>query len=105
MKKGEIYFGQNNRVGKHPMVFLSDIDGDTFNGLMLTHSSIHNNLKLENHHFEWTAKGFDTENTHVVRRSLIKRREWEPFTLVGQLSIDGIVLVEELIEGQDPEFF
>lgn len=105
MTEGEIYFGKKNLKGKHPIVFLSDIDEYTFNGLMLTHSTINNNAKLSTRHFEWTIDNFDTNNTHAVRRKLIKKNEWKPFVLVGKLSGEGLSFVKSLIKGQTAEYF
>lgn len=105
MVKGDIYFGKKNLDGKHPIVFLDDIDEYSFHGLMLTHSSRSGNEKLEKDDFEWTEKGFDTENTHLVKRSLIKKKEWAPFTKVGKLSELGLTKVASIISGQTPEYW
>lgn len=105
MTKGEIYFGKNNLKGRHPIVFLSDIDEDSFNGLMLTHSPIRDNVLLSSKHFEWVNEGFDIETTHLVRRRLIKKNAWEPFTLVGKLSKEGLLFVDEKTQGMKADYF
>lgn len=105
MVEGEIYFGKRNLKGRHPIVFLSDIDEYSFNGLMLTHSAIKDNAKLSAEHFEWVKDNFDTDNTHVVRRKLIKKNEWKPFVLVGKLSGEGLGFVRKLVKGKTAEYF
>lgn len=105
MTEGGIYSGKNNRRGRHPIVFLNDIDEYSFEGLMLTHSSISDNQLLSEEHFEHVEKNFDTRQTHFVRRRLIKKNEWKPFIKVGQLSATGIALVRERTKDTELSYF
>jgi hypothetical protein len=105
METGDIVFGINNHEGKHPMVFLYDIDEYVFQGVMLTHSAGRGNVLLLPEHYSYVSNGFDVTRTHLVRRSLIKKKEWEPFVKVAKLSEVGLEFVKSNIKGQEPSYW
>lgn len=104
MKEGDVIFGENNKKG-HPIVFLSDINDDIFHGAMLTHSTMKKNVLLLEEHFDYYLESFKIKDTHVVRRSLIKNKEWAPFNKVARLSKEGISFIQSLIANQEPKYW
>ena len=105
METGDIVFGANNHNGKHPMVFLSDIDEYTFHGVMLTHSPNRGNILLLPEHYSYISSKFDTSQTHLVTKSLIKKKEWEPFVKVAKLSESGVEFINSTIKNQELRYW
>ncbi len=104
MKKGEIYRGRKHSDAVHPIIFLSEKDEDFFIGAMLTTSSLYkDNILMSKEHFEThnsIGKEYELQfqESHFVKAKLIKKREWAPFTKIGELSAAGLLFVETNID-------
>ena len=105
-RKGDILL-PSNRVAKrnwlnglhHPaVVWQNHYDGNSdFKGVMLTHASpdgqFDNILMASNHFEDGYEVGFS--DTHFVNQLFIKFQKWGPFELVGKLTKEGIMFIEE----------
>ncbi len=106
-KKGDIIRGEQTR---HPFVFINQINNETFSGCMLTHSGPergYDNIELTEQHFEkrdvnGTNYTFKYDRTFFVRTRLLKEGQWGPFSKVGQLTEQGIRLIDDKLKGFDP---
>ncbi|MBU2492381.1 MAG: hypothetical protein KJ571_07110 [Bacteroidetes bacterium] len=87
----------------HPVVFLSPVDQDSFEGAMLTHSTqkeYSDNISLLEEHFE-THDSSNNEysvkfnNSYFVGQTLLKRSDFGPFRKVGKLTETDIEFIEE----------
>ncbi|MCX6220499.1 MAG: hypothetical protein NTZ69_05885 [Bacteroidia bacterium] len=104
MNKGEIFRSVRKTEAIHPIIFLNDIDNDFFRGGMLTSSGhFSDNVMMDPRHFKThnlTGEKYELQfkDTHLVRVSLLKKREWAPFRKVGELTDEGIFFVEKCFE-------
>lgn len=111
MKRGEIVYGRKGSDAVHPIVYLSGNDQDTFIGVMLTSSALHeDNLLMRKEHFEEKDKKgiryeFQFKNTHLVKARLLKKLEWVPFRTIGHLTDEGIEFVESAIKNLNGKFW
>lgn len=105
-KIGEILLGDNNLQidGNHYIVFYNEIDGIDFQGCMISTSPFHGiNIKMEATNFE--VVNMDTnepweiiyKDSYLVPAKLHKFNNMGDFHKVGQLTPDGINLIENII--------
>lgn len=113
--KGDILWGKNNKnlkgVRSHYLVYLANLPNEAtlFIGAMLTHSPIDGNILMKREHFEEFDKNgdkfiFQFNGTRVVKKLLLKRTEWAPFSKRGKLTKKGIQFLEDNLAGP-PEHF
>jgi hypothetical protein len=108
-KKGDIIWGKFGTDARHPIVFYANIDDDLFEGFMLTKSPDGDNISIREEFIEKIVNGinkpFRYNNTHVVNARLLKKWEWKPFRKHGELTADGIALLEAIRNGKELEFW
>lgn len=110
---GDIIKGENNRNRdgrrSHYIIYLDKAENNAseFYGVMLTHSPNYGNVPLQAEHFiNFDKTGmrhtvtFDA--SFIVADKFIKKADWAPFTLVGQLSQEGLEFVTRLIADKNP---
>lgn len=82
-KKGDIVIGAKRRRDQsfHPIIYFGEIDGNFFEGGMITHSQRGGNVRLEDSHF---AKKIDTDPTTELFRAKLFNKE----TRMGSIQKD-----------------
>jgi hypothetical protein len=102
-KKGDVIFGRKGSDAYHPILFLEEKDENFFYGIMLTKAGNYDtNIMLPEKYIvkenkDGLAFPFQYNNTHFVKAKLLKKNEWEPFTKIGKISVEGIEFVESNI--------
>lgn len=115
---GQILRGQNNRNKKgknsHMMVYLSQSSNgdDFFEGAMLTSAAVakFNNVLIPDQYFlkedgNGNSFPFPTKPTCVRPRKHIKRNDWAPFNVVGQLNEEGLQFLIKSIGNATATFY
>ncbi len=102
---GDILRGEKNEWEEayHPIIYLGEHEPGSpyFVGCMMTKSYRYGNAKLLTRHY--TQKPANSpKNSCIVRSYLLKKRQWGPFTNVGELSPEGIDFVQEALYGTEP---
>lgn len=54
---------------------------------------------------EHFTNGFIYKNTHVVNAFLLKREEWRPFTIIGNLTKEGLDYIHRNISTNEPKLW
>ena len=106
-KKGDILRATDTSkdAGFHPIVYWSENSGaDDFLGLMITHSSEKDNIKLSAEHIKkCDASGniyeFQFDKSYLVKGIFYKPEVWGPFTKTGEATDEGITFFEENLQG------
>lgn len=111
-KKGEILFASNRskKAGMHPIVYWGDTQGPLFYGLMLTHSTIYDNIQLQKEHVQVSTDSgedyiFQYDESWIVNQVFYKFDEWGPYSKVGALTPDGIHYLEENVSYKESMAF
>jgi hypothetical protein len=115
-QSGDILHGANNRnrfrIKSHYIIYLGPDENNTehFLGMMLTHSPKFSNAPLEPSHFlthSDTGDNFEVifEKSYISPYLYHKKKDWQPFTKVGQLSEAGVHFILKLTKGQLPKMF
>ena len=107
LERGDIIIGasRNRDASYHPIIYLGENSEDeiSFIGGMLTHSSEHGNIILDDYHITIT---YDSNRpSYFVNNQLLKKSEWGPFQKVGQLTTEGISYVLSHIQQTEPQFW
>lgn len=113
---GQILWGINNRnkhrKTRHYMVYLGPVENqpELFLGVMLTREDGYNNILLPEDCFEkqdmdGTAYPFPTATTYFRPRQHLKKVEWRPFSIAGQLTARGLKLVNDSTSGDAASFY
>lgn len=113
---GDVLHGTNNRnkfrIKPHYIIYLGPDKNDEqlFFGMMLTSSPRHGNIALEARHFMQTDEAgklyrVTFKASYVSPNLYHKKKDWQPFTKVGQLSETGLRLLRQLANGQTAKFF
>jgi len=112
---GDILHGKNNRnkrgIRTHFIIYLgTDQTDDQFTGAMLTSSHKYNNIKLEEGHFEQLDKNgkpwqVQYNNSYISSEKYHKKKDWRPFTKVGQLTREGLEFINNYIGNLNPKHF
>lgn len=89
----------------HPILYLGEFDHINFLGGMITHSPKYGNKLLSEMHFDIVPPSKKPGPTYFVRKKLLKKSEWGPFTKVGQLSREGIDYVNGTIDKFKPRLW
>lgn len=104
-KPGDVLMATHRDLtkGHHPIVYLSGHTDTNFVGAMLTHhEDPTRNVKINSTYFVKTA-GY--ENTFLVIGKFMKPEEWGPFTMINQLTPEGLNFVNDKIDDQPLETF
>jgi hypothetical protein len=115
-KPGEIFRGDNNEninnIAPHYIIYLGQDanPSDVFFGAMLTHTSGMGNIPLKESYFikhdEFgTPYKVIYDNSFIVSELFHKKVEWQPFTKVGELSVEGLQFVMDKIGDKIPKSF
>jgi len=86
------------------------INGETFEGVMLTHTKPkkdYDNIELKEEHFEKeNERGekyhFQFDKTYFVKTKLLKEAQWGPFKQVGKLTKEGVDYLESYLKELKP---
>ncbi|MFC6102837.1 hypothetical protein [Olivibacter domesticus] len=106
-------FNKNNKHS-HYMTFLSSADENQtyLFGVMFTASVVarYNNILLKKEHFKQAhsdgfSYDFPVKPTLFVPKKFIKFEYWNPFYLVGELSIEGLKFIKAKIGDMAPEIY
>lgn len=76
---------------------------------MLTHSSRHNNISLNEEHFknkDSSGKNVEIqyEKSFIAGDLLYKKQEWAPFTKHGEITAEGLAFINKHIRHLIPKF-
>ncbi|WP_026717260.1 hypothetical protein, partial [Flavobacterium gelidilacus] len=84
--KGNILEATNRKLtkGYHYIIYFEGYSDNEFCGLMITHSDLNSNQKMEINHFEKVDKDNNAykitfDETFLVLGKFIKSEEWGPF--------------------------
>ena len=104
--KGDIIQGakRNKDESYHPIIYFGEIDGSYFLGGMITHSRKFGNVELNNSHFDHKIS-HDNQPSYFVKNYLIKKHEWGPYRLIGNLSDVGVRFIESNLKQSKPEIW
>jgi|GEM_PF-811255 len=102
-KKGDVLEGTDRRrkAARHYIIALEPYRPGDFIGVMLTSSNEYpENIPMKSeyirtHADDETEFKFQFKNTHFVKGRFIKLESWGPFTKVGELTREGMDLVDE----------
>jgi hypothetical protein len=92
--------------GKHYIIYLDEIDEYVFKGAMLTTSDLYaNNVKFKKEDFlvedkEGNPYKVFYQNSFFVDQPFMKKAEWGPFKVVGELSDSGINRINDELKGK-----
>lgn len=111
-KKGDVLFASNRskKAGNHPIVYWGDTQGRLFYGLMLTHSTVYDNIQLQKEHVHVSDNSgedyvFQYDESWIVNQVFYKFEEWGPYSKVGALTPDGIYHLEENLSDKESMAF
>ncbi|MEC7264685.1 MAG: hypothetical protein VXW38_13170 [Bacteroidota bacterium] len=108
--RGDIIVATSREVsaGFHYIIYYNRITGEEFAGTFITRTSYHGrNIPMQDIHFiERDANGelyqIQNLNSFFIPAKLIKLESWGPFFKVGELSQEGIALLESTIDHLTP---
>jgi len=115
---GDILRGANNKNIKgaglpHFIIYLGPRPNSEheFLGAMLTTSDKQpENIPMKPEHFKEKDKDGNPysvtyKNSKVVAKLYVKKMDWRPFELKGQLTEEGLTFVTKLTDGMNPEYY
>jgi hypothetical protein len=105
-KPGFIIWGARPEA-YHPIVFLGHINAGEFLGAMIsTKQHWDLNIPFQDKHFV-IKDGFGIKNepSFLVQNYLIKKEEWGPFKMDGQLTEEGLAFVNMKLAGTAPKIW
>lgn len=109
-QRGDILEGTNRRreAARHYIIALDPYRSGNFIGAMLTSKGTYlENILMKPVYIRTNTDNgtrfkFQFKNTHFVKGSFIKLESWGPFTKVGELSEEGIGLVDQETKDLEP---
>lgn len=106
--KGDILIAEHRQLkkGYHYIIYIEGHSKKDFIGAMITHSDKHENIKMNEEHFDNDSRHrVKYDKTFLAKGKFIKPETWGPYKKVGQLTAKGIEFVNTSISDLVPEPF
>jgi len=116
-KLGQILWAGRNynkkRITVHPFVVVDNHINDKYiYGAMLTSSKEYNNIPIAKEYFKEKHASGEKYNfpdadkeTLFLPRKFVKFQDWAPFYLIGEVSIEGLKIIKDVIGDMEPEIY
>jgi len=101
-KKGDLLTARYRALNKgyHFIIYLGKYHGDDFEGAMITHKPVYDNVLMNKAHFQEKDKAgndyrIQYDKSHLVRYRFVKPNEWGPYKIEGRLTPEGMKFVDD----------
>ncbi len=100
MKQGDIVRADDRKKHIHPIIFIEEIDNESFIGCIISHEKKKQNVKMQSEHFEIQDENGDEyeikyDDSYFVPQSFKKYRKWiSQEKPVGKLTKEGIEFIQ-----------